>query len=113
MSHSSSDVGMVMIGSGSIKNMDGLEITPQPFPSLSITTLKFRLLNDSGILLISNTELLAPLYIVLSVISNQSITSVLDCHWYETTGAESKVFKLTETDAVLLSQQFVLRLAVL
>jgi len=44
---------MVMIGSGSIKINEGFDITPQPFPSLLIITLKLKLSKENGVLLIS------------------------------------------------------------
>ena len=50
-----------MIGNGLTKIIEGFDITPQPFPSLSIITLKLKLSKDKGVLLISNVLLLDPL----------------------------------------------------
>ena len=46
-----------MIGSGSIKINEGFDITPQPFPSLSMITLKLQLSKENGVLLISKIAL--------------------------------------------------------
>ena len=80
----------MIVGNGSIKINEEFDITPHPFPSLSIITLKLKLLKDKGVLLISKVVLLDPLYIWLSLISYQSKPSTLDCHLNESTNSKSE-----------------------